>query len=659
MKFNDRSNCMLKCPKMPCMRSDLKLTLTPHSLLQKYPEVHQYFTLQLGCQEPQYEEKLKFWDNKNIKCFERWTVPYFVEREKDRKRPCLRLNFRPNGKCKDCTADCCIYDSICFMCGLEGHGAFHTHPGGKHQGKFKCNVHRKVIEQLAEIKTIYKLSEDDILSILTPTNSNKNTIKSTSHILNSSPGQTTTVSTISHSTSESIKSSINSNSNSSSQTLPLTNSTSQNSLSTSSTSTTIDKVKIPTATVNAWTTNSPLVKTIDKTTIISTSTSTSSTTTQSEKSNTSTEEISYTDSLNFNIQVEDGNSKVEVISSPLQIFDFELHNDDCSFGETAHMYLQITATNILYENQNGTTIFKSVLDRGNNNKTSSGRLNIATKTTPKIIINDINKLNKELKILKKLSSDSPEVLSRKTYLGYKADSDVWSIGCILYYIATDGKNLFASVDNILLAEENDEYRKLQLNKDNLHINFPIIFDLIERMIRPSATSTKPTVDVPKRISLQDLRCHPFIWNTNIRKKFIKYIAESMSIHTENTSIIAFKNDLNRYSTNYVYATTGWISQIAAEFIPFIYPISYVEDKWWSCEILIQIINNQILYTSPQSKSLHITLYNNLSYNEMIKKYLERILDENFPKFLNLLYELGSWYGKWTWNGVEVTHSWNT
>jgi len=78
----------------------------------------------------------------------------------------LRLNYRPNGQCKDCTSQCCVYDSVCFMCGQEGHGAFHTHPGGKHQGQLKCNKHRLFTEQLAEIKEKYVIDEVGIKALV-------------------------------------------------------------------------------------------------------------------------------------------------------------------------------------------------------------------------------------------------------------------------------------------------------------------------------------------------------------------------------------------------------------------------------------------------------------------------------------------------------------
>ena len=134
--------------------------LTKAQIHTKYPEVYESYSLQEKCDEASYESKLKFWENVGIACYEvslnpftkvfllnkiyiysffflkRWTVPYFLEREKDKKKPCLRLNYPLEGKCDDCVRGNCRYDTVCFMCGEEGHGCFQTFPGGKLKGDF-------------------------------------------------------------------------------------------------------------------------------------------------------------------------------------------------------------------------------------------------------------------------------------------------------------------------------------------------------------------------------------------------------------------------------------------------------------------------------------------------------------------------------------------
>jgi hypothetical protein len=144
------------------------MSLTLDILKAKYPEVHESYQLQEQLPESRYDEKLQFWRENGISCFERWVVPYFLEREKEKKRCCLRLNYPPDGKCEQCTNGKCRYDRVCFMCGKEGHGAFQSYPGGKMKGELKCPTHRNFLAQLAAIRKQYGMEEDDIRALFTP-----------------------------------------------------------------------------------------------------------------------------------------------------------------------------------------------------------------------------------------------------------------------------------------------------------------------------------------------------------------------------------------------------------------------------------------------------------------------------------------------------------
>ena len=48
------------------------------------------------------------------------------------------------------------------MCGLEGHGAFQSFPGGKRKGELKCNKHRKFLEQLGTLHLQHGIDEDEL-----------------------------------------------------------------------------------------------------------------------------------------------------------------------------------------------------------------------------------------------------------------------------------------------------------------------------------------------------------------------------------------------------------------------------------------------------------------------------------------------------------------
>jgi len=136
--------------------------LTRLQVQSKYPEVYESYSMQASLPESKYQEKIKFWEVSQISCFERWTIPYFLEREKEKKRPCLRLNYPPDGKCNDCNRGTCRYDKVCFMCGVEGHGAFQSFPGGKLKGELKCTKHRNFLSQLGMIRLQHGIDEDGL-----------------------------------------------------------------------------------------------------------------------------------------------------------------------------------------------------------------------------------------------------------------------------------------------------------------------------------------------------------------------------------------------------------------------------------------------------------------------------------------------------------------
>ena len=77
-------------------------SMTQEEIGEKFPAVYQSFKLQASLAERRFDEKFAFWERSGIQCFERWTVPYFMLRDQDKKRPCLRLNYPSDGKCQDC-----------------------------------------------------------------------------------------------------------------------------------------------------------------------------------------------------------------------------------------------------------------------------------------------------------------------------------------------------------------------------------------------------------------------------------------------------------------------------------------------------------------------------------------------------------------------------
>ena len=225
-------------------------------------------------------------------------------------------------------------------------------------------------------------------------------------------------------------------------------------------------------------------------------------------------------------------------------------------------------------------------------------------------------------------------------------SDVWSLGCILYYIGTNGQFLFESHRQARDAIMDADARLGLLGKHGLQDRSPMLYDLIERMMRPLQT----------RCSLKESRCHPFLWSSSYRKKTILDFANACNSPPANTrgAIEKFMAHLDNYGQRYVFDSSGWTIKMNHELLEFVQPKSLRDDYWWSGRSLLQAIYNQISFP----EAMHATLYSSLSYHQMMNSYLRQIVDNDFPKLLILMFELGRLFGKWNWDSHEITHEWN-
>jgi len=110
---------------------------------------------------------------------------------------------------------------------------------------------------------------------------------------------------------------------------------------------------------------------------------------------------------------------------------------------------------------------------------------------------------------------APEVEANYKILGgpgYQLISDSWSLGLVLYYIATNGQCPFDShrqAQQAVMDVSSGLVRQC-LEKHGLQTRFPMLYDLIERLIRPVQT----------RVPLSLIRCHPFLWSIGYRKNLI-------------------------------------------------------------------------------------------------------------------------------------------
>lgn len=96
--------------------------------------------------------------------------------------------------------------------------------------------------------------------------------------------------------------------------------------------------------------------------------------------------------------------------------------------------------------------------------------------------------------------------------GLKAD--IWSLGCVLYFLEVNYAP-FKTKEEVRASRDNTA-RLSFLQRDNIHLSHPLLFDLIERM-----TKYYPE----QRISLKSAICHPVTWSKKFTFSFIKEISD--------------------------------------------------------------------------------------------------------------------------------------
>jgi len=248
---------------------------------------------------------------------------------------------------------------------------------------------------------------------------------------------------------------------------------------------------------------------------------------------------------------------------------------------------------------------------------------------------------------------APEVDSEMlaSGIGYAPVADNWSLGLLLYYIATNGKMPFSSYRQAQEAISNAEQKKLCLEQHDLHTKIPMLADLVERLVRPAQM----------RGVLSQIRCHPFLWSLANRKKMIIEFANvtAASSHQPSSALNAFVEELERYGPNFVYPTTtgakeAWVNQMSGALLAHVQPVVLKEQYWWSCKALLHAIRNQLIFP----ESIHASVYPQLTYNKMMIAYLRQVVDRDFPKLLIIIYELGARHGRWSWDRQELSHRWN-
>lgn len=222
-------------------------------------------------------------------------------------------------------------------------------------------------------------------------------------------------------------------------------------------------------------------------------------------------------------------------------------------------------------------------------------------------------------------------------------TELWPLGLIYYYIATNGQQPFQSFDEAMEAYNNGDFRGRYLDRHDLQKKLPMLFDLIERLIRP----------VANRVELSTVRCHPFFWTMERRKNLILYFADSFLIRGSeliNHFIVTF----DKICLLFVFGDKGWVPSLRTDLLQLVPLHLRTDEKSMSGSHLLHAIKAVL----QQPDMLAMKLIPKLPAGEAVLEFIRQMTELEFPRLLILLYELGSTHGKWSWDGDEVQHTWN-
>eukprot|EP01088_Endostelium_zonatum_P009381 TRINITY_DN2259_c0_g1_i1.p1 TRINITY_DN2259_c0_g1~~TRINITY_DN2259_c0_g1_i1.p1 ORF type:complete len:396 (-),score=138.82 TRINITY_DN2259_c0_g1_i1:18-1205(-) len=117
-------------------------------------------------------------------------------------------------------------------------------------------------------------------------------------------------------------------------------------------------------------------------------------------------------------------------------------------------------------------------------------------------------------------------------------SDLFSLGCLMYYIWTEGRHPFGVVEereaNIKVGRTSREFENVRRGKDWTVREGIEIGDLVARIVK----------EIPEeRSSLNEIKTHVFWWNKKKKIEFIKDVSDRLERESSTAAIVVdFEND---------------------------------------------------------------------------------------------------------------------
>lgn len=252
---------------------------------------------------------------------------------------------------------------------------------------------------------------------------------------------------------------------------------------------------------------------------------------------------------------------------------------------------------------------------------------------------------------------APEVISPEAQGSHyrREDADVWPLGCIIHFIATDGQvKLFCAPKDALSYVEASKHlvlasagqpEKLQaaLTKSKLNETNYALFDLVEKLVRPASSRWK----------LASVLAHPVMWSSStICKNITEFVNcfndRSMSRQTRpmmdalNTGASEFANWPSSLNANPCLKRI--IDENTLKHTPNLLTEAFHTSRMTS---LMRVIRNVVQHCS-KATTLGVPL---------LRTFVEQFVSV-YPTLLPRLFDVSSRFGTWTIVNGETDFKWN-
>lgn len=240
---------------------------------------------------------------------------------------------------------------------------------------------------------------------------------------------------------------------------------------------------------------------------------------------------------------------------------------------------------------------------------------------------------------------APEVLNLLRYNptspgSYTKKADIFSLGCVIYFVRLKGKVLFRTADETLRSESPDIHREF-LERDGLHKLDPLAFHLIQTMTKFNEKE-RPTADECAR--------HPAVWPRGKVSEFLAKIKDVCDAHV--AGAVHIMKELENRSKE-AMGVEDWTTKMPSDYMRIILSqINKAEIKKESAKRPIQLLRhfrNLVTHFGEQWKAT-LGAY---TYQDVMQQLADHIM-QSFPNLVPVLYEICQKYMRFDFGRDGVT-----